>query len=256
MKNNHHALWRFIYKLHRYIGLISALVLIMLAVTGIALNHTEELKLDSQLIDSKTLLDWYGIAPPTRLKSFATQNHWLTQVNQTLYFDQSQLLTNENKLLGAIETNDFIVIALSHSLLVLSLQGEMIEQIPFAAVQRIGSDQSQRIIVESEKGVFYSKDGLLSWHKTKKKSIVWSETKSLPKTIEQTLKTKFRSSILPIERVLLDMHSGRFFGKAGVIIVDISGFFLIILAFSGCAIWLKHKFISLRRFLKSYLNLR
>jgi len=37
--------WRFLYKLHRYTGLFSALILIMLAVTGIALNHTEDLEL-------------------------------------------------------------------------------------------------------------------------------------------------------------------------------------------------------------------
>lgn len=256
MKNNKHALWRLVYKLHRYIGLISALVLIMLAVTGIALNHTEELELDSHMIQSSTILDWYGITPPTRLKSFATQNHWLTKINQTLYFDQSQLLKSKEKLIGAIESNELIVVALSDSLLVLSLQGEMIEQTSFSAIKRIGLSQNQHIIVESEKGVFYSEDELLSWHKTQNKSIVWSETKSLPKTFEQTLKTQFRTAILPMERVLLDMHSGRFFGTAGVIIVDISGFFLIILALSGCAIWLKHKFISLRRFLKSYSNQR
>jgi hypothetical protein len=95
MKNNKHSLWRFIYKLHRYIGLTSSLVLIMLAVTGIALNHTAELQLDQRTIKSTAILDWYGIKSPDKLRSFATRNHWLTQmVRKSILTNTSSLKTN------------------------------------------------------------------------------------------------------------------------------------------------------------------
>jgi hypothetical protein len=228
----------------------------MLAVTGIALNHTEELKLDSRMIHSKTILDWYKIGSAVQLKSFATQNHWLTQIEQSLYFDQSFLFNNEEQLIGAIETKQFIVTALSQSLIVLSIRGEQIEQIPLSNIERIGLNHHQHIIVESNNEIIYSKDGLLTWHPYQNKSIVWSNISPLPKIIEQSLKTKFRSAILPMERVLLDLHSGRFLGTAGVIIVDICGVFLIILALSGSAIWFRHKIRNFRQSRKSYLNQR
>ena len=67
----------------------------------------------------------------------------------------------------------------------------------------------------------------------------------LPQSIETTIKQNFSRAILPLERVLLDIHSGRFFGKIGVIIVDICGILLIFLVLSGCSFWLKHKFRAL-----------
>lgn len=237
-----HRTWRFLYKLHRYIGLSSAIVLLMLAVTGIALNHTDELKLDSQMIQSRAILDWYAIKPPEHIKSFSTKNHWITQINQQIYFDHSALLKNENSLLGAIETDDFIVAALNNSLLLLSLEGELIEQTSLTTIENIGLNTQQHIVIKSSAAIRVSNDGLLSWQPYNKKDIHWSKSTQAPESIAQDLKNNFRSSILPLERVLLDIHSGRFFGTAGVIIVDISGVFLIILALSGCAIWLKHKF--------------
>ena len=242
-----HRIWRFLYKLHRYIGLSSAIVLLMLAITGIALNHTDELKLDSQMIQSRTILDWYAIKPPENIKSFATKNHWITQINQQLYFDHSVLLKNGNSLLGAIETDEFIVAALNNSLLLLSLQGELIEQAPLNTVEKIGLTDQQHIVIKSDGEITVSDDGLLSWHPYNEERVHWSKSTQAPESITQELKNNFRSSILPLERVLLDLHSGRFFGTAGVIIVDISGVFLIILALSGCAIWLKHKFRALRK---------
>ncbi|MCK5189904.1 MAG: PepSY domain-containing protein [Methylococcales bacterium] len=245
MRKNNNRIWRFLYKLHRYLGLTSALILLMLAVTGIALNHTDDLKLDSQMIQSKAILDWYGIKSPDNLNSFATNNHWLTQVNQQIYFDNSLLLQNKEPLLGAVETDEFIVTALSNSLLLLSFQGELIEQSQLSAIEKIGLDSQQHIVIKAGKEIIFSDDGLLSWQPHGNENIKWSTATKLPETIARNIKKNFRASILPLERVLLDIHSGRFFGFVGVIIVDISGVLLIILALSGCAIWLKHKLRSL-----------
>lgn len=247
MNKNKHRIWRLLYKLHRYIGLLSAIILIILAITGIALNHTEDLQLDSQMIQSKTILDWYGIKSSDKLKSFNTPQHWITQLNQQIYFDQVLLIETPETLLGAVETNEFIAIALNHSLLLLSLQGEIIEQSPINSVEKIGLDNQQNIIVNSNTGLIYSNDGLLSWHLYQNQQIIWSQVSETPKAIAQNIQHKFRSSILPLERVILDVHSGRFFGSVGVIIVDISGLLLIILALSGCSIWIKHKLRVLKR---------
>lgn len=247
MKMNKHRFWRFIYKLHRYLGLVSALVLLMLAMTGIVLNHTEDLQLDSQMIQSKVVLDWYGIKPPDNLKSYATAHHWLTQINQQIYFDQSTLLENEENLLGVIETDEFVIAAFNNSLYLLSLQGELIEQSTLNSIEKIGLDKQQRIIIKSSQGNIYSDDALLSWQPHNNEQVIWSKSSQTPDAITEIVKNNFRSSILPLERVLLDLHSGRLFGYIGVIIVDISGIFLIILALSGCAIWVKHKLRSLFR---------
>ena len=250
MKKNRNRVWRILYKLHRYIGLSSAIVLLMLAITGIALNHTDEFKLDSQMIQSKVILDWYGIEASNHVRSFATQFHRISQIGQQIYFDQSILLENQDKLQGAVETNEFIVAAQSNLLIILSLQGDIIEQIPKEAIQNIGLDHIQSIVIKSNKALLSSDDGLLSWQPHSGEQVVWSKTSQLPESIKQNIQNNFRSTILPLERVLLDIHSGRFFGSIGVIIVDMVGIFLVMLVISGCAIWLKHKLRALRSSLR------
>ncbi len=249
MKKNN-AIWRFLYKLHRYAGLFSAIILLMLAVTGIALNHTDDLKLDSQMIESSVILNWYGIKSPNKLTSFQTKHHWLTQGNQQLYFDNTLLVKNKTTLLGAVETNEFIVVALNNTLLLLSLDGEVIEKISFNAIENIGISPLQAIVIKSGNKLSSSDDGLLSWHPHHAQPINWSKPSQLPAPITQNIKNNFRSSVLPLERVLLDLHSGRIFGFIGILLVDISGVLLIILALTGCSIWLKHKIRSLSRKVK------
>ncbi len=247
---NKNQIWRLLYKLHRYLGLSSAIVLLMLSVIGIALNHTEDLKLDSQMVASEVILDWYGIELSETLNAFATQNHWLTELNQKIYFDHSTLNTSKQGLLGAIETEEFIVTGFNNSILLLSLEGELIEASVIKTIEKIGLDTQKNIIIKTRNGIVFSDDGLLSWQPYDDKNnqtIIWSKTSTPPNTLAEKLKTLSRSSILPLERVILDLHSGRFFGSFGVFIVDLSGIFLIILSLSGCAIWLKHKARNLRR---------
>jgi uncharacterized iron-regulated membrane protein len=44
-----------------------------------------------------------------------------------------------------------------------------------------------------------------------------------------------------VERVILDLHSGRFFGKLGPWLFDIAALLLILLSLSGAWIWLKRR---------------
>jgi hypothetical protein len=246
MKNrkNKNKLWRFLYKFHRYTGLCSALVLLMLAVTGIALNHTDRLKLDSTMIQSSTLLDWYGIKSPSELSSYALKKHWITQSEQQIFFNHSPLLKTKNKLKGAIETTDYIVIAFNQSLLLVTLEGEIIEQTQFDHLEKIGLNPQQQVIIQANQLIQTSDDDLLSWHPYSKQDISWSHASKPPSFLAKKIKNAARSTILPLERVLLDLHSGRFFGIMGVFIVDLAGLLLILLALSGCAIWIKHKLRS------------
>ncbi len=241
MKKNSPSFWRLLYKAHRYMGLISALVLLMLAVTGIALNHTETLKLDNRFIQNKALLNWYGILAPTTSQVFKTPNYYLSQFNQQIYLNKQFIINSSDKLQGTVETKDFIAVALENSILLLSLTGDIIEQIEHLNLEKIGINSRQHIFIQQSGKVLVTKDGLLSWQEATTTEIQWVQTVKLPKSIDTSIKQEFRGKILPLERVFLDLHSGRFFGKTGVLIVDACGVLLILLIFSGFSIWLKYK---------------
>ena len=237
--------WRFISVAHRYIGLFFSLILIIIAITGIALNHTDDLTLDSQMVESEYLLDWYKIKKPTQRHSFASQHHWLSQIEQSIYFNQQLLIRNKH-VVGMVETNHFIVVGLQKSLLLLSLEGDIIEQLPFDSIQQI-AQQQHMVIIRTDHKILASDDGLLSWVDYDAHNIAWSTPSPLPQNLSSQLSQQYRSTIIPMERVILDLHSGRFFGNLGVLMVDLSGIALILLAFSGVFVWLRNTLRRLKR---------
>ncbi|MDG1286140.1 MAG: PepSY domain-containing protein [Rickettsiales bacterium] len=56
--------WRLrVLRWHRQIGLAASLLMVLLAVTGIILNHNSALELQHQEISSEWLMNWYDIDP-------------------------------------------------------------------------------------------------------------------------------------------------------------------------------------------------
>jgi hypothetical protein len=240
MKNARKSPWRILYKFHRYAGLLTALILMLLAITGIALNHTHDLQLDKRYIDSAKILDWYGIELPKKITTFKTENHWLTQLYEQLYFDQQLLGKQASELIGAVETDAFVVIATREELMLVSLQGDVVEEIPKKS-RRLGKNQPGHIFIHSKDRVMLSDDDLLSWKTSEERGINWSRPTQIANPYQLQIEHHYRSNIIPYERLLLDVHSGRFFGSYGVLVVDIAGIICFFLAVSGCWMWARHK---------------
>ncbi|MCK5353950.1 MAG: hypothetical protein KAJ63_02440, partial [Methyloprofundus sp.] len=102
MKNARKSPWRWLYKFHRYSGLSIALIAIFLALTGITLNHTEDLQLDNRFVKSNIFLDWYGLDAGSDVAAFKVGNHWLAQLDGQVYFNNLPLFKTETALRGAI----------------------------------------------------------------------------------------------------------------------------------------------------------
>ena len=126
-------LLRSLYLWHRYIGLTAALFVIILAVTGLALNHTEELALDSTSVQSNTLLDWYGIHAPDIKRSFQAGIHHITEVGESVYWNTVKIPGLAAPLIGVVEYSDLIIVAVDNQLLLFTPGGELVEQLGSAA---------------------------------------------------------------------------------------------------------------------------
>ena len=66
----------------------------------------------------------------------------------------------------------------------------------------------------------------------------WPLPSSLPSTIIEKLKQNSQLPGISLETVILDLHSGRFFGDAGVLFVDFMGLLTVFLAMTGTYVWL------------------
>jgi len=234
---------RSLYLWHRYVGVTVAALAILLAFTGIMLNHTESLDLDTDYIESTLILDWYGIQAPEDIVSYQANTHTISQLDTQLYFDDRALDGQFGKLLGANYFDDTIIVAVGGDLLLLTDDGEVVERmtaqqgIP-SGVKKIGLSRN-RFVVDASHAIYTSDENFDDWIAALPTiQPDWSTRTTLPETEAKVLQQHFRAHVLPLERLVLDLHSGRLFGEIGVWVMDIAALMLIMLAGSGVWIWL------------------
>ncbi|HHH44816.1 MAG TPA: hypothetical protein ENK49_11820 [Gammaproteobacteria bacterium] len=252
MSRHHRRKQRFklrsFYVWHRYMGVSAALFTLVIAVTGLLLNHTEDFRFDSRHVQSDWVLDWYGIRAPQELLSFTVGDRYITLMGEHLYLNRREIEGNYRQLAGAIRNNELFVVAVSDSILLLTLRGERVDLlqrsdgIP-AGIDRIGTDADGAVIVRTSLDYYQPDAEFLHWSRRdgEPTGMHWATPGLLDPRLKAALQNHFRGEVLPVERVLLDLHSGRFFGWLGPWVFDAAALLLVLLSLSGTWIWLKRR---------------
>lgn len=233
---------RSVYQWHRYIGITAALFVILVSVTGVMLNHTEDLKLDEKHIQSGLLLDWYGVQAPAQSSGYRTLNHWISQWDSRLLTRQHDLGQYTNRLLGAVSYQGMLIVALEGELLLLTPEGEIIESLKGyqgvpAGMLAIGLTTDKRVVVKAAHGSYVADADLTRWEHQNIEAARWSAPSTLPDTVRQDMLQLYRGKGLDLERVILDLHSGRLLNQGGVYFFDFIAVAMIFLACSGLWLW-------------------
>lgn len=226
---------------HRRIGLIALVLVLILSITGIMLNHTERFKLDETYISSSWLLSWYGIEPADEPISYRVQGHTISFWHHRLFFDGKDILSHEQNMHGAIGAEMYIVVAMDNELILLTPEGEFIERVntglSFTNIQRLGIKYKRPVIETSDPLYYMADEHILDWDVILNEDIVWSQPVSLTKAERQRLWNAYRGKGLKLERVILDLHSGRIFGHYGIYLMDAAAIALLWLSLSGLWVW-------------------
>lgn len=227
---------------HRHIGFVISLFVIILSVTGILLNHTEDLELDSNYVQSELLLKWYGIKNPN-ITSYSVGKNWVSHATNKIYFN-AKLIEENSAMLGAVFTENFVAVATLNKIILLSHNGEKIETLDSTTgipnnIKALGINAKSQLFIKTNVAVHQSNNDVTEWRISNDKNITWAKTSPLPRDLKNSLNTLFRGKGLSKERVILDIHSGRILGKAGTLIMDLSALLLIILSLTGIWMYVK-----------------
>lgn len=239
-------LLRSLYIWHRYIGLAAALFVILLTVTGLVLNHTEELSLDSIHVGSGLLLDWYGIDTPDGISSYVVGDTTITAVGNHIYWNTTRVPQTSAPLVSAVEFAGMVIIGVQGQLLLFTPDGELVERLDGAAgvpagMQALGLTPAGELAIHAAHGYYRTDDSFLEWQETENLEADWSfSTKPSPE-LRSALQQAWRGTGLTLERVLLDLHSGRILGSRGVYLVDAAAILFLLLAISGVWLWGKRR---------------
>lgn len=235
-----------IQKWHKKIGVFVALFVIFLVISGIAINHSQQLKLNKKFIQSQWLLDLYQINPTNEPVSFNVNGSWATQVGERVYFNKIEIAKDVEKLIGIISTNDIYTVAYDGQLKLLTNEGALIEHLTGtegvpAGMREIGHDASGDVVIKAAHGYYHVNLDALEWKEYDYLDANWSLSSPTPPMLYDDLLQQYRGSGLTIERVLLDLHSGRIVGAWGVYFVDLVAVLMLILSCTGVWMWWKRK---------------
>jgi len=227
---------------HRRFGLVGLLLIVILSVTGIMLNHTEQFELDESIVESDFLLDWYDLNPKGRPVSYAAGSNTVTQWSGQLFFNNAALLTSKEKLSGAVVFQGMVVIALNNVLLLVDSGGELIEKLSDISdvknIRHIGLKNNSVIVKTASGKMFIADEQIVSWTAAAQKNINWSVAAELSADQAEKIKQVYRGKGLTLERIVLDLHSGRIFSANwGVYIMDLAAIIMILLGISGTWVW-------------------
>jgi len=235
-----------LHRWHRRFGVISALFLMLVSVTGLLLQHPEMFKLTQQNVSSSWLLNYYGIAPSKLGRTYQSGTTYFSQVDQRVYANEQFVSDIKGELIGVHQLESFIVIASNYQITLTTLELEKIDTFGYPPsielpVRNLSKDKSPL--------VFHAKNGLFSPDETFEhfKSIQfirspnWQETSTLPEAVKEHIIADARQQNLNYERVTLDLHSGRLLGTFGPLIMDFMAILFFILAVSGIWLWSRKK---------------
>jgi hypothetical protein len=216
-------------------------MILVICTTGLLLNHSSELRLADMRVQSAWLLDWYGIRPPA-ISSYAAGDQYVSHAGQRLYLDAVPVDGHFSSLTGAVKIDDTVLVSTDSGIVVLLPDGTLVEQLAAAhgvpaAIRRIGRDR-RFAVVETATGTWQADSMLGHWQRAAASgAVAWSQPAALPTHLQALLLADQRGDGLSLERVLLDLHSGRIIGGAGPWLGDAVALLFILLALSGLWIW-------------------
>ena len=134
-------------QVHKFTGIAVCVFLIHLSITGIFLNHTEELGLDEKYTASPLILGLYNISIPSQEESFSVDNHFVSRFGNQVFLDNQPVFKSEVPIIGVVISNQMLVLAFKNELVLLTEEGELIEKLTTATgipenIQKLGGSDS------------------------------------------------------------------------------------------------------------------
>lgn len=230
---------RFLRHWHARIGVLAALFFLFLALTGLALNHTQALSLAKYQVSMPWLMNWYGLKSQIPETGYLFPQGYLAARHGQVVMDGKPLAIRD-KVVGAAEVASVRYVATSQQLFLYQPDGQLVDKLqgdalPVKDITGLAV-AANTIIVQGHQQSYASEDALV-W----KASAVTSESislKPLPVEVKNQLQQQFAPA-LPLERILQDIHSGRIFGQYGPYLMDLTAVILMALSLSGVWIYLR-----------------
>ncbi|MCG8392105.1 MAG: PepSY domain-containing protein [Pseudomonadales bacterium] len=234
--------WR---RWHRWFGLVVAIPVLILSVTGVLLNHIESLSWADRPLPP-WLARWYGAPVPDGLEGQQVAGHWYSHSGERLFVGDRDAFYCPPPFRGVARDGALLVVGCGPELLLVNADGQQVERLGpaygvpvFSALGQVGE---RRLGLQTPEGVVHFDTDQLAalplsgdnrWHPVRLQVVpARLETRVLARSVPPSLNW---------QRLLLDLHAGRIAGLAGQLVMDLAALLLSILAITGTVIWARSR---------------
>lgn len=230
---------------HRVVAIGAFSFLIVIAITGLLLNHADEFGLTRGHVSSGLASRLYGIEAPPVDSAFEASGFVFATVSDAFYADYNRIANDTGETRGAVASNDMIVIATQREFILMTENAVLVERSVRGSSQvlnRIGSDGS-RVVVDMADGYWnFDPDQMrMTTRNATTDGIAWSEPISLNDDQLRRIGNAAVAQVISWERLFSDLHSGRILPTVGRYIFDITALCLLYLCMSGVVLWFRKR---------------
>lgn len=243
---------------HKKIGLFAFFFIAWMASSGLLLNQSVSFGFDGLRVNSTPIISAYGLHPVIPKQGFTSAENWLASTPDFSILNGTTLSRKIPVPVGLVtltsdDLEDMLVIAEQDAVTLFDPSGEVIERIesyalPTSVLNSIGTlTQAHKDLIAIRGELVYLSDDAIMWRKASDievRNIAWSTPSALPASSAEQISPYSQPSV-SAEQLLIDLHSGRFFGSVGPWIVNTVGVSCLLLSMSG--IWMTWKTNSMRK---------
>jgi hypothetical protein len=232
-------------RVHRWSGILLLVPLTIACLTGLILNHTVDLDLSNRHVTANWIQARYGMALDGEPKAFGLDGKAYAATWDGKIFHQSSIVDDSDRLIGAVPLRDGTAVVTRFAVHYFGLDGQLIEtldsvSLPVVPISRAGRTSNLTLVLETVSGTFTSDPNLLDFTASPdNKETNWSVPTAPTDADLKAWKTAYSGGGIPLDRVILDLHSGRFFGNIGKWIYDLTVIGVLILSATGFTLFLR-----------------
>lgn len=223
---------------HRLLGVVFAIPLAWLSISGLLLRHAEGLGLDERQIRSSWLLKRYGMIPEGVPRGVRVGEREVVEWGQNLFVG-GVLVEESGVLVGSVAHGRDLIVGLEDYLLVYDAGGMLVDQLgeaslPGGPLEAVGVDPEGAVMVRAGGMVWRIAPDFLEYSAAPGADVAWSKPVALEDGGGEDLGVLLAQQAgISYYRVLLDSHSGNLFGPVTQWAVDITAIGVIVLTVMG-----------------------
>ena len=232
----------FLLRWHRRVGVFLFLFVVWMSISGIFLNHSDDLSLDEQTVGFESLVSWYSPEIVVGASYSLGDDQLIASTGGRLFINGQELpVFCQAGLVGVVAIEAVRFVGCVDTVSRLDANWQLVDQWDAAdgvavPLRRLGKTSDQIVLEGNSQQVW--DEQRWEWANSKPSGdVVWSQPLPQSASKDHAL-SALEGPPVSWERVLLDLHTGRLFGTYGVWLVDFLALLLIAMAAGGVWIWL------------------